>query len=64
MGRLKRELEKLELPKIGTNNKLQRGLREKQQLQGIDINDEFENEEERVLRGSYSLLQCESKFDT
>ena len=56
MDRLKRKLDKLDLPTTGTKNELQRRLREELQPQGIDIDSyEFEDEEEREIR-------CRHKF--
>ena len=51
VDRLKRELGKLELQTTGTNNELQRRLREQLQLQGIDIESyKFEEEEDRDIQ--------------
>ena len=51
--RLNRELGELELQTSGTNNELQRRLREQLQLQGVHIeSNEFEEEEKRELQAT------------
>ena len=53
VDRLKWELCKLELSTTGTKNELQRRLREKLQLHGIDIESyELEEEEKREIQAS------------